>query len=208
MTVSAAQILAIAPRGVAAWAEELARAMPGYDITAGPRAAMFLAQCAHESAGFTVFEERLNYSVEALMRTWPSRFRSWAAAVPYARNPERLANHVYANRLGNSNEASGDGWRYRGRGCIQLTGRRNYARAGQAIGYPLDRYPHDLLQPHLGAPVACWFWQSSGLNELADRGEFEAVTRRINGGLTGIDDRRRYLARALEAFADDGRRYV
>lgn len=208
MTVSAAQILAIAPRGVAAWAEELARVLPCYDITAGPRAAMFLAQCAHESAGFTVFEERLNYSVEALMRTWPSRFRSWAAAVPYARNPERLANHVYANRLGNSNEASGDGWRYRGRGCIQLTGRRNYARAGQAIGYPLDRYPHDLLQPHLGAPVACWFWQSSGLNELADRGEFEAVTRRINGGLTGIDDRRRYLARALEAFADNGRRYV
>ena len=201
--ITAEQIQAFAPKCPVGWAGALVSAMPKWGIDSIVRGEMFLAQCAHESMGFTRFVENLNYSAEGLMRTWPSRFPNLSAATPYARNPEKLANHVYANRLGNGNEASGDGAKYIGRGCIQLTGKSNYQEAGKAIGYPLERYPNDLIQPQFGAPVACWFWQSKGLNELADRGLFALITRRINGGTTGQEDREKWLARARAVFTED-----
>jgi len=203
-------IYKMAPKAAPGWAEELSVMMPLYDINTPTRESMFLAQCAHETSGFTKFVENLNYSAEGLMRTWPSRFPSRASTVDYARKPEKIANHVYANRLGNGNEASGDGWLYRGRGCIQLTGKRNYIRAGQSIGYPLERYPNDAAIPELGAKVACWLWALNGLNELADAGKFQMITRRINGGLIGEKDRELWLAKARNMLLLDyaGPRYV
>lgn len=187
--IGADAILGVVPTCSLGWAVALTDAMPQWGITTRPRAEMFLAQCAHESAGFTRFVENLNYSAQGLMRTWPNRFPTFEVAAQYERQPEKIANFVYANRLGNGNEASGDGWKYRGRGAIQLTGHNNYTAAGAAIRYPLGRYPQDLEQPQFGAPAACWFWKSRGLNELADEGDFEGITRRINGGLVGLTDR-------------------
>lgn len=192
-------IRAIAPGCSPEWADALNAAMPLWGIVSAHRRAMFLAQCAHESGGFTRFVENLNYSAQALMRTWPNRFPSLAIAAQYERQPEKIANHVYANRLGNGNEASGDGWKYRGRGCLQITGHNNYTAAGAAIRYPLGVYPQDLEQPQFGAPAAAWFWQSRGLNELADEGDFEGITRRINGGMTGLTDRIAWLHKFSEA---------
>lgn len=198
------QVQAAVPTAFAGWAAALAAAMNEREINTSLRAAAFLAQVAHESAGLTRFTENLNYSVDALMRTWPSRFPSIAAAAPYARDPERLANHVYANRLGNGNEASGDGWRYIGRGAIQITGRENYRKAGAAIGYPLERYPTDAVLPEYGAKAAAWYWQSHGLNALADAGRFDDITARINGGQVGRASRRNWLAKVEQVFLLNG----
>lgn len=187
-------MLAFAPHASPGWDEALAAACPKWDIT-GVRLEMFLAQCAHESAGFTRFVENLNYSADGLMRTWPSRFTKYELAVEYARQPEKIANFVYANRLGNGNESSGDGWEYRGRGAIQITGRWNYRKAGMGVGYPLEQFPNDAATPTVGAQVACWFWSTNGLNELADAGDFKGITRRINGGYTGQDSRELWLAK-------------
>lgn len=203
MVPTAEQIRVVAPKAVQGWPEALAEAMPKWDINTVKRAEMFLAQCCHESAGLTRFTENLNYSAEGLMRTWPSRFPNLEAALPYSRDPVKLANHVYANRLGNGNEASGDGAKYIGRGAIQLTGRTNYTRAATAIGYPVDRYPTDLVLPRYGAPAACWFWQSNGLNELADKGAFALITKRINGGMTGQPDREVWLATVRATITDN-----
>ena len=199
--MNAEQIQEIAPSCSSGWAVRLADEMPRWHISTPQRQAMFLAQCAHESAGFTRFEENLNYSAEALQRTWPSRFPSFAAAAEVARQPERIANRVYADRLGNGNEASGDGWRFRGRGAIQITGRSNYRRAGLSLGFPLEANPAEAALPAQGARVACWYWFFHGLNDLADDGDFEGITRRINGDLIGIFDREKWLAKAREVIA-------
>lgn len=191
--ITAEQIAAAIPTCSLGWAVSLATSMPRWAIDTLARAEMFLAQCAHESAGFTHFVENLNYSSSALMRTWPGRFESFAIAEQYAHQDQKIANHVYANRLGNGPESSGDGWTYRGRGAIQLTGRYNYQRAGEALQYPLLTYPQDLAAPNYGAEAACWYWQTSGLNELADKGRFDDITRRINGGMNGQPDRERWL---------------
>ena len=196
MLVPAEDIVAIAPGCSLGWATAISGEMPRWHIDTPQRHAMFLAQCAHESAGFTRFEENLNYSAEALMRTWPSRFPTFAAAAEVARRPEAISNRVYANRLGNGNEASGDGWKYRGRGAIQITGRSNYRRAGLSLGFPLEANPAEAALPTQGARVACWYWFFHGLNDLADDGDFEGITRRINGGTNGQADRERWLAKA------------
>lgn len=194
--IDADTIVAIAPNCSLGWAAAIAGEVLHWHIDSPARQAMFVAQCAHESAGFTRFEENLNYSAEALQRTWPSRFPNFPAAAEVARQPERIANRVYANRLGNGNEASGDGWRFRGRGPIQITGRTNYQRAGAGIGYALEAHPTDAALPTQGAKVACWYWHFNGLNDLADDGDFEGITRRINGGLIGLADRKAWLAKA------------
>lgn len=199
--VQVGHILQIAPKCPPAWADALTQAMPLHNINTPERVAHFLAQCAHESAGFTVFEERLMYSAERLMAVWPDRFHSIAEAHPYARNPTALANHVYANRLGNGNEASGDGYRFRGRGCIQITGRTNYQAAGLAVERDLGRFPDDAAAPYVAALIAGWFWQTRGLNVLADANDVQQITRRINGGLNGLDDRQAYLGRARRVLA-------
>ena len=158
---------------------------------------MFLAQLAHESALFERTVENLNYTTVAQIRkTWPRRFPSNASAAPYVRNPQRLANEVYGNRLGNSGPASGDGWKYRGRG-FQVTGLANYAAAEDALGLPLLESPELLEEPAHAAAAAGWYWNFHDLNRYA--GDVEECTRIINGGRNGIDDRRRLYGLALAA---------
>ena len=200
-------LLAIMPRAqgrAAAFLGPLAQAMARWEISeSGARVAAFLAQGAHESAEMTALEENLNYSAAALVRTWPRRFTP-EQALAFEHQPERIANHVYADRNGNGDEASGDGWRYRGRGIFQLTGRENYRAASLAIcGDPdtLLLSPDLVAAPEYACETAGWFWHDRGLNELADKGEFTAITRRINGGLNGIEERTAYWKRAIGALA-------
>lgn len=199
-----AQLRAILPacRDVAFWSRELQNAVP-FGVNTPARWAAFIAQVAHESAQFTRLVEGLSYSVRGLMTTWPQRFPDEKTAQPFARNPEKLANYVYANRLGNGPPESGDGWRFRGRGLIQITGKANYAQAGEAIDRPLLAQPAMLERPTDAVRSAAWFWQSHHLNELADADSldaFEAITRRINGGTTGLAERVLLWRKAQEAL--------
>jgi putative chitinase len=182
------------------WAYQIEPAMERFDIDSNVRAAHFLAQCAHESAGFTRLEENLNYSEEALMRVWPGRFPPSVAMV-YARKAQSIANRAYADRMGNKDEASGDGWRFRGRGLIQVTGRSNYLLCGLGLGIDLLEDPDLLQTAEYAALSAAWYWHDRGLNLLADAGKTEAITRSINGGTHGIDDRVRRLNRITEAMS-------
>lgn len=184
--------------------ESLAAAMCQYDITPTLRAAHFIAQIAHESAGFRRTVENLNYSAKGLLSTWPSRFDA-ASALAYERDPQRIANKVYAGRFGNGDEASGDGWRFRGRGLIQLTFRDNYRTASQAVfgDERLLDTPENAAAPQAMSKIAAWWWSSHRLNELADAGDIVGVTRTINGGLNGLEDRRQWLGKALAAFDEE-----
>ena len=166
-----------------------------YDIGANPRRfSHFMAQLAHESANFSTMEENLNYSTEGLMKIFRSKFRDRAEAETYARQPEKIANRVYANRIGNRDEASGDGWRYRGRGYIQLTGRANYRSIGDRLGIDLENNPDIVASdPVVALQVAANYWDSRNLNAVADTDDVYKVTRLINGGLHGIDDRIKLL---------------
>jgi putative chitinase len=187
-------LTAIVP-GAGPWAHAISAAAARFDISTPARLAAFIAQTAHESGHFKRLVENLNYSADGLRKTWPSRFDE-ATATAYARHPERIANKVYAGRLGNGDEASGDGWRFRGRGLIQVTGRDNYARCGGALGLPLTVRPQLLEEKEAAALSAAWFWKSNGCNEIADGGDFTALTRRINGGTHGLQDRVRIWSRA------------
>jgi putative chitinase len=204
-TITLAQLVGIMPRNrqPAAWIGVLNEALARFEINSTERIAAFLAQIAHESAELNRLLENLNYSAQGLLATWPRRFASLEAARQFERNPQRIANHVYANRMGNGDLASGDGWKYRGRGVIQLTGRGNYRAVGNAIGLPFESDPDLLLAPGPAALAAGFFWKSRGLNELADDRsgddddeDFVAITVRINGGRAGLADRRRYWERA------------
>ncbi|MFE1814009.1 glycoside hydrolase family 19 protein [Metapseudomonas otitidis] len=192
------QILPNARRNAGVFVSAINRAAARYDITSRVRLAAFLAQAGHESAELTRLVENLNYGAAGLANTWPARFALDPAARPrqpnglaqsLERQPEAIANAVYGNRMGNGPAASGDGWRYRGRGLFQITGRAQYQRCGRALGLPLVEQPELLERPEHAALSAAWFWEDNGLNALADAGDFEAVTRRINGGLTGLAER-------------------
>lgn len=186
---------------VFAFVEPLNDAMMSWSISLAERAQMFLAQIAHESMELNSLQESLYYSTpERLMKIWPSRFRTLVEATPYAKNPEKLANNVYANRMGNGDEASGDGYKYRGRGLIMLTGKRNYERCALGIAQPIDLYPDLILDPVHAADSAGWFWYMNGLNALADEGDFLAVTMKINGGTHGLPEREMYWKRAKEVI--------
>lgn len=173
----------------------LLQAMTEFEISTPIRVAAFIAQTAHESAGYSAFLENLNYSAQALLNTWPNRF-TLEIATAYARQPEKIANHVYINRLGNGDEASGDGWRYRGRGVIQTTGRVNYKACGTGLGLDLITSPELLEQPLNAFRSAGWYWKSRNCNSFADSDNFIGLTKVINGGLNGLDDRKDYYARA------------
>jgi putative chitinase len=190
------------------WVQALNSAMARFDIVDNQRMAAFLAQMAHESSQLTRLKENLNYTANRLMQVWPNRFPTLDKAQPYERNPEKLANYVYAKRLGNGDESSGDGWRYRGRGIIQLTGRGNYRAAGEGIGLPLENQPELLEQPDAAALSAAWFWKSHGLNELADNQnddndmeDFITITKRINGGTVGLKERIAFWQRSKEVLS-------
>jgi len=194
MTHDQLRALGIDPK----WEEPLQAAFIKYDINTPKRQAAFIGQCAHESSNFTKLEENLNYSPERLIKVWPSRFPDLVAANKYAHNPQALANKVYAGRLGNNQE--GDGWKYHGRGLIQLTGRENYERCGSSLGVDLISNPNWLLDLKYAALSAGWFWNKKGLNELADQQEHGQITKRINGGTLGLDGRLQKTTKALAAL--------
>lgn len=185
------------------WLPHISQAAHRYQIDANPRRlAAWLATIAHESARLTRVVENLNYSAEGLAATWPARYADItgqpnATAQRIARKPEQIADITYAGKMGNGTAGSGDGWRYRGRGLIQITGRDNYARAEDALGWDLIAHPEHLEQPYEAAISAAWWWDDAGCNQLADTGDMAAITRRVNGGLNGLDDRLRLYSAAL-----------
>ncbi|MDJ0387114.1 glycoside hydrolase family 19 protein [Roseomonas sp. E05] len=183
------------PDHLAAFATTAAALFRRSGLDAGrQRCHFFLAQLGHESVGLQAREECLSYSAARLMQVWPRRFPILAAAEPYARDPEKLAEAVYGGRMGN--DRPGDGFRYRGRGYIQLTGRDAYRQVGGLAGLPLEEWPDLANDPAHALAVACAFWHWKRLNPLCDQGDFAGVTRRINGGLVGLQDRFAWLERA------------
>ncbi|WP_052713297.1 glycoside hydrolase family 19 protein [Pseudoalteromonas rubra] len=175
-----------------------------YEITTPLRVAHFLAQIGHESGSLRYTQENLNYSAVALSSVFGKYFPTSAMASDYARKPEKIANRVYADRMGNGDEASGDGWRYRGRGLIQLTGKHNYQQCGEAIGQDLLSQPELVCSdPDVAVRSACFYWQSRKLNALADQDELVTITRKINGGLHGLEDRAAFLNRAKQFMSID-----
>jgi putative chitinase len=202
MPITPQQLLQILPNAgpvAGVFAPALNEAMARFKIDTPLRVAAFIAQCGHESGQLRQLVENLNYSAEALLRTWPKRFTPQTAAA-VARKPEQIANIVYASRMGNGPSVTGDGWKYRGRGGFQITGWLNYQACGQALSLDLLTKPELLEQPVYAALSAAWFWSSNGLNELADAGRIEDVTRRVNGGLNGLDDRIAIYKRALNVL--------
>jgi putative chitinase len=181
----------------------LIKLLPKYDIDTVDRVAAFLAQCGHESLDFTVLRENLNYSARGLRITFKKYFKDDMTALRYERKPEMIANRVYANRMGNGNEASGDGWKFRGRGAIQLTGKENYSNFAKSINMSIDETIKHLETLEGALESACWFWKKNGLNEIADRKDIVLMTRRINGGNIGLEDRRKHYEHNLKVLNND-----
>jgi putative chitinase len=182
------------------WIEPLEEVFHRYEINTPARQAAFIGQCAHESMNFTKLEENLNYSAEGLMKTWPSRFPTLEAAQPYHRNPEKIANRVYGGRMGNGTEETGDGWLYHGRGLIQLTGKDNYTLAGDALNMDFIHSPDYVLVPKYAALTAGWYWNKRQLNKEADAKDYTGMTKKINGGTIGLDDRIAHIKHAQEVM--------
>ena len=182
------------------WYSNLLNTLPEYDIDTSARVAAFMAQCGHESGGFTVMQENLNYSAKGLVGTFKKYFPTEAHAKPYERRPEMIANRVYANRMGNGDEASGEGWYFRGRGIVQITGKNNYTKCSQSLfeSNVLVENPDLLLETEYAIHSACWFWSAARLNELADIGDIKTMTKRINGGFIGLEDRINHYNHAIE----------
>lgn len=181
--------------------DALVNVLPRYDINTVERVAAFLAQCGHESADFTILQENLNYSAKGLMATWPKRFPNEAAAAPYNRNPERIANKVYADRMGNGPESSGDGWKYRGRGAIQLTGRDNYKLFADDVGLSIDDAILYVESLDGAVESAAWFWWRNNLNQWVDKNDIVTLSKRINGGTLGLQERVDHYNHNLEYLA-------
>jgi len=180
--------------------EVLNKVLPEYEINTKKRVAAFLAQCGHESAQFTALKENLNYSAEGLCKVWPKRFTSLDMAKPYNRNPEKIANKVYADRLGNGSESSGEGYKYRGRGAIQLTGKENYTEFAKKINKTLDEAVTYCETLEGAIASACYFWNTNKLNQYADSGDFVTLTKRINGGTVGLADRQHHYDIAMQVL--------
>jgi putative chitinase len=180
------------------WVDALNETFQRFNILTPIQQASFIGQCSHECGNFKTLEENLNYKAETLMKLWKTRFPTIEIANEYARNPKKIANKVYANRMGNRDESSGDGFRFRGRGCIQLTGHANYFHAGQACGEDFVMNPDLVATPKYAAMTAGWFWNTHKLNQYADRTDFLMMTKKINGGTIGLDDRIKHINHALD----------
>jgi putative chitinase len=183
------------------WLDPLNETFDKYQINTPQRQACFLGQTLHESGNFKFTRENLNYSAKALMATWPSRFPNMDVATQYERQPEKIASKVYVGRMGNTTPEEAAA--YIGRGLIQCTGKENYTHCGEALGIDLIGSPHLLEEPRYAVLSAGWFWNKKGLNALADEGtkdSFEVMTKRINGGLLGLDDRKAKMNEALKAL--------
>jgi putative chitinase len=182
------------------WYEALCQILPDYDINTVPRVAAFLAQTAHESGNYRAIKENLNYKAESLMRVWPRYFPDMATAKAYEKQPERIANRAYANRMGNGPEESGDGWRYCGRGLIQLTGKSNYERYAESLQISVEEAGEHLTTFEGCVQSAAWFWEANNLNQWADKGDILTLTKRINGGTLGLDDRIKHYNHAMHVL--------
>ena len=182
------------------WAEALNKILPDYEITTPQRVAAFVAQSAHESGGFTALHENLNYRAVTLRKVFPKYFPTDEMAAQYAQQPERIANRVYGGRMGNGPEESGDGFRYCGRGLIQLTGKSNYQAFADSLQMPVEEVPAFLATFEGAIQSACWFWESNNLNQYADSGDILTMTKRINGGTIGLADRQAHYNHALQVF--------
>ena len=182
------------------WYDALCDELPKYQITTPARVAMFMAQTGHESGNYTALVENLNYKPQALMAIWKKRFPTLDIANEYAHNPEKIANRAYCDRMGNGSEESGDGWKFHGRGLIQLTGRSLYEAFAKEIGKDLDECVDYCETPDGAVESACFFWEHHGLNAVADQGNIEHATKIINGGLLGIEDRTARYNHAIQLF--------
>ncbi|MFT3758444.1 glycoside hydrolase family 19 protein [Thauera sp.] len=209
ITAAVLQALGATERNAALYVEPLRIAAERYHIDTAQRLAHWLAQIAHESAGFSAVVENLNYSAEGLARTWPQRYALNGAPNATARilhlRPADIANLTYADRMGNGPVKSGDGWRYRGRGLIQITGRDRYRQCGIGLGLDLLAHPEMLEEPLYAALSAGWYWHTENLNPQADRDDVRAVTKGINGGYNGLADRAERTKAAARALAGTGR---
>ena len=179
----------------------LEKVLPKYEITTVERVAAFLAQCGHESLDFTVLQENLNYGAKGLLGLFKKYFPNEALAKQYERKPEKIANKIYANRMGNGPEESGDGWAHRGRGAIQLTGKLNYQAFANSIGLTLEDAITYCATMDGAIESACWFWQKNKLNVIADKKDVLAMTKKINGGTIGLEDRKKHYEHNIEVLA-------
>ena len=181
------------------WVDALNETFQRFDISTPLRQAAFIGQCGHECGNFKVLQENLNYRAEALQKLWPKRFDA-AKAQACARNPKAIATAVYSNRMGNRDEASGDAWRFIGRGCIQLTGSSNYLHAGKALGVDLIMQPELVATPQYAALTAGWFWDTHKLNQYADIKDYKTLTKKINGGFIGLEDLINHINHAIDVL--------
>ena len=205
MELTLEQLKQLLPKNpyVSHWHNALSQLLPDYEINTPKRVAAFVAQCAHESGGFMVLKENLNYRAASLRKIFPKYFPDDAIAQRYASMPnkqEAIANRIYANRMGNGPEESGDGYRYCGRGLIQLTGRQNYTWFAASLGITPEEATEYLGTFEGAAQSACWFWETNKLNQWADAGDILTLTKRINGGTIGLEDRKKHYEHALHIF--------
>jgi len=187
---------------VDSWYSALTKILPDYEINTPQRVAAFIAQCAHESGGFLFLKENLNYRADTLTRIWPRLFPPDVARDYATRSnkQEAIANRAYANRMGNGDEASGDGYKFCGRGLIQLTGRDNYSWFAASLGISVEEASEFLSTFEGAVQSACWFWETNNLNQWADKGDILTLTKRINGGTIGLNDRIKHYNHALHVF--------
>jgi putative chitinase len=205
MELTLEQLKQLLPRNpyVQYWHNALSQLLPEYEIDTPQRIAAFIAQCSHESGGFTALKENLNYRAVTLRKIFPKYFPNDGIANYYASLPnkqEAIANKVYANRMGNGDEASGDGYRYCGRGLIQLTGKDNYTWFAASLDISVEEAAEYLQTFEGAAQSACWFWETNNLNQWADKGDILTLTKRINGGTIGLDDRIKHYQHALHVL--------
>jgi len=183
------------------WHDAMQRVLPKWNINTVDRVAGFIAQTSHESAGYTVLTENLNYSAEALDKIFPKYFkRAGRDANNYHRQPEKIANIIYANRMDNGDTDSGDGWRFRGGGILQLTGKYNYTQFGKAEDMSAEEATEFVRSPIGALASACWFWDTNNINKYCDAQDITGMTKRINGGTIGLEDRKKHYAHALEVL--------
>lgn len=185
------------------WHNALSQLLPDYEINTNQRIAAFVAQCAHESGGFMVLKENLNYRWQTLRKLFPKYFPTDELAQEYANKPnkqEAIANRIYASRMGNGPEESGDGYRFCGRGLIQLTGRDNYTFFAGSLDITVEEASQYLETFEGAAQSACWFWETNKLNQWADKGDIVTLTKRINGGTIGLEDRIKHYEHALHVL--------
>jgi putative chitinase len=207
----------IKPERADSWLKPVQDACLEFGIDTHARIAGFIGQCAHETGGFAVLEENLNYSADTMAAVWPNRFAVLGPdkrpvkvngksqpnkfALALHRKPEAIANVVYSNRMGNGSIESGEGWLYRGRGLKQLTGKDNVIRCSKALGVDFVNNPDLLFQPTYAACSAAWFWKTNNLSAFADIGDIVGMTKKVNGGLIGIEDRKKRCSAVLACVA-------